>query len=200
MLTGGPGAGKTAVLEVLQHQLCPHVVVLPEAASIVFGGGFPRRPSDGARRAAQVAIYHVSAQLEAVALADELHALVLCDRGLLDGLAYWSGTEAEFWAAVKSTRAEALARYDLVIHLRVPTADGGYNYQNPLRTETPEEAQTIDARIADAWRGHPNIVEIGTTADFRTKLACALDRIEEQVPACCRSNVGVSAARPSTGA
>ncbi len=39
VLTGGPGAGKTAVLEVVRRRFCEHVAVLPEAASILFGGG-----------------------------------------------------------------------------------------------------------------------------------------------------------------
>ena len=38
VVTGGPGAGKTAVLELLRHRVCEHVVILPEAAGIVFGG------------------------------------------------------------------------------------------------------------------------------------------------------------------
>ena len=42
VLTGGPGAGKTAVLELIRQSFCTHVKVLPEAAGIVFGGGFPR--------------------------------------------------------------------------------------------------------------------------------------------------------------
>ena len=42
VLTGGPGAGKTALLELIRQSFCAHVRVLPEAASVVFGGGFPR--------------------------------------------------------------------------------------------------------------------------------------------------------------
>ena len=42
VLTGGPGAGKTAVLEMIRQSFFSHVTVLPEAASIKFGGGFPR--------------------------------------------------------------------------------------------------------------------------------------------------------------
>lgn len=186
VLTGGPGAGKTAVLEVVQHQLCPHVVVLPEAASIVFGGGFPRGTSVAARKAGQLAIFHVSEQLEAVAEADQVPALVLCDRGILDGLAYWPDAEEDFWQRTHTTRQAALARYDLVIHLSVPPADGGYNHQNPLRTETPAEAAAIDERIVHAWRGHPNLVHIDSTADFRAKLTQTLDLLERQVPECCR--------------
>ena len=53
VLTGGPGAGKTAVLEVVQTNFCRHVVVLPEAASILWKGGFPRGQSAPAQRAAQ---------------------------------------------------------------------------------------------------------------------------------------------------
>lgn len=42
VVTGGPGAGKTAVLELAARSFCEHVAILPEAATIVFGGGFPR--------------------------------------------------------------------------------------------------------------------------------------------------------------
>ena len=41
VLTGGPGAGKTALLELIRQSFCSHVKVLPEAASVVFGGGKP---------------------------------------------------------------------------------------------------------------------------------------------------------------
>ena len=86
VLTGGPGAGKTALLELIRQAFCSHVTVLPEAAGIVFGGGFPREDDDECRRAAQRAIFHVQRELEAVG---DSHspAVVLCDRGTIDGLA-----------------------------------------------------------------------------------------------------------------
>jgi hypothetical protein len=37
VLTGGPGAGKTALLELIRQSFCSHVRVLPEAAVVVFG-------------------------------------------------------------------------------------------------------------------------------------------------------------------
>lgn len=64
VLTGGPGAGKTAVLEVVRRAFCKHIVVLPETATILFGGGFPRHDNDAGRRAAQDAIFHVQRALE----------------------------------------------------------------------------------------------------------------------------------------
>src|SRR3990172_4455676 len=62
-VTGGPGAGKTAVLEIAARTFCRHVAVLPEAASIVFGGGFPRHATEASRRAAQRAIYRVQREV-----------------------------------------------------------------------------------------------------------------------------------------
>ena len=86
VLTGGPGAGKTAVLEALKHLLSSQVAVLPESAGIIFGGGFPRINTLPAQRAAQRAIFFVQRELEAIA--DESgFAAVLCDRGLADAVA-----------------------------------------------------------------------------------------------------------------
>lgn len=185
VFTGGPGAGKTAVLEVVRRTMCKHVHVLPEAASIVFGGGFPRRPTVTGRKCAQRAIHHIQVELETLALSESA-ALVLCDRGVLDGLAYWPGDETEFWQSVGMTRAAALARYDLVIHLRVPTANGGYDFSNPVRTETADEALAVDVRMIDAWRDHPNVVTIHNTADFGEKLERAIEVVANELPACCR--------------
>lgn len=52
VLTGGPGAGKTATLELIRQSFCEHVKVLPEAAGILFGGGFPRGGAPAIQRAA----------------------------------------------------------------------------------------------------------------------------------------------------
>jgi predicted ATPase len=187
VLTGGPGAGKTAVLEVVRRQLCPHVEVLPEAASILFGGGFPRRKTPVALRAAQIAIFHVQDQLEVVAVEREPPALVLCDRGIIDGYAYWPEGAGDYWSAVGTTHEAALRRYDVVIHMRVPGEGNGYDRStNPVRTETAEEAARIDARIAEVWAGHPHLHVVESQPDFRTKLAAVLDLIERYVPPCCR--------------
>jgi len=138
VLTGGPGAGKTAVLELVRQSLCRHVTVLPESAGIVFGGGFPRRDNVGVKQAAQRAIYHVQRELESAAEAEGVN-IVLCDRGCVDGAAYWIGVE-DFWTALGTTREALLARYDVVVHLRVPGAANGYGHQNPLRVESVAEA------------------------------------------------------------
>jgi len=186
VLTGGPGAGKTAVLEVLRRAMCRHVVVLPESAGLVFGGGFPRGPSLALRRPAQRAIYYVQRELEATALAQDA-AIVMCDRGTIDGLAYWPGPD-DMWQSVGSSLAEELERYHAVIHLRTPPLGGGYNQDNPLRVETATEAAAIDAKIAAAWSHHPRRFEIPATVDFFAKVTRALALVADELPACCRSH------------
>jgi predicted ATPase len=179
-ITGGPGAGKTAVLEIVRRSLCDHVRVLPEAAGIVFGGGFPRG-SGGVLRAGQRAIFHVQCELEATVAEDNL-AIALCDRGTVDGAAYWPGPD-ELWSEVGTTLDEQLARYHVVIHLRTPSA--GYNHDNPLRVESPAEAHALDDRIAVLWSRHPRRFEVAAETDFLSKIAHTIRIIRGELPACC---------------
>lgn len=126
VLTGGPGGGKTAVLEMARRYFCQHVAILPESASIVFGGGFPRGDTPRARRSAQRAIFHVQQQLEAVSMENGQRALILCDRGTLDGLAYWPGSQRDFLAEFELDFQRELHRYHAVIHVEVPALGLGY--------------------------------------------------------------------------
>ncbi len=187
VVTGGPGAGKTAVLEVVRRNFCRHVVVLPEAASIVFGGGFPRRPTEVGRCAAQRAIFSVQRELERME-SDELDSqvrMVLCDRGTLDGIAYWPG-HADDYLRERSTTLEAeIAHYSLVVHLRPPRAGNGYNHENPLRVETAAEALAIDARIEAAWATHPRRVFVESCDTFLEKLSRVLVILRKELPAEC---------------
>ena len=187
VLTGGPGAGKTALLELIRQAFCSHVTVLPEAAGIVFGGGFPREDDDECRRAAQRAIFHVQRELEAVG---DSHspAVVLCDRGTIDGLAYWPGPADAFWASLHATLDEELGRYDAVIHMRTPDAGHGYNNQNPLRTESAQDARAIDDRILVAWDRHPRRFVVESSLDFMDKAARAIALVRDLVPECCRQH------------
>lgn len=181
VLTGGPGAGKTAVLEVVRRTFHRGVAVLPEAASILFSGGFPRRKDVPGHRSVQRAIYHVQRELERIALdhppdVNGVHGgrtrrpVILCDRGTLDGLAYWPGDAADFFRDLGTSLEAELARYHAVIHLQTPPPGNGYDHSNPVRTESPEEAAALDARILDVWSVHPNRIVVESTARFMDKV------------------------------
>ena len=193
VLTGGPGAGKTAVLELIRQSFCQHVKVLPEAAGIVFGGGFPRGTDVQLRQAAQRAIFYVERELEATGDLGN-PAVVLCDRGTVDGLAYWLGG-SDFFASVGTTLEEQFARYDTVIHLRTPGATG-YNHVNPLRIESAAEAEAIDERILRVWDGHPRRFLVEASADFVEKAQRAIAILRDEVPPCCRHHIVLPAEVP----
>lgn len=188
VLTGGPGAGKTAVLELIKKNFCRHVTVLPEAASIIFGGGFWRKPSLPARKAAQRAIFHIQRELERLVEDEQESAIALCDRGTLDGLAYWPESEEGFWAELGARREEELKRYRAVIHLRSPSAARGYNHSNPMRIETALEAGRIDALIARAWDGHPRRFFVESADDFVEKALKAVALVRAELPDCCKTH------------
>lgn len=187
-VTGGPGAGKTAVLEMALRSFCSHVGVLPEAASVVFGGGFPRHDSEVARRAAQRAIFHIQREVETLVVGEGRVAVGLCDRGTVDGAAYWPGSIDSYWTELGTTLDEELGRYAAVIHLRTPAADQGYNRDNVLRVESASEAQEIDQRILAAWEGHPCRLVVASEDDFVSKASQALQIVRAQLPPCCHAH------------
>lgn len=181
VLTGGPGAGKTAILELAKRQFSGQFAIIPESASVVFGGGFWRHNTLPGRRAAQRAIYHVQREFETM-LEEEGHAhIALCDRGTVDGAAYWPDGFEGFFRELGTTRAAEYARYAAVIHLRTPASEQGYNAENPLRTESALEAQAIDQRIHELWSGHPRVTIINSTDDFLVKANRALAAIQKEL-------------------
>jgi predicted ATPase len=186
VLTGGPGAGKTATLELIRQSFCEHVHILPEAAGIVFGGGFPRLKAPEGSRAAQRAIFHVQRELE-IASSNNA-AILLCDRGTVDGAAYWPGPD-DLFESVETTLEDELRRYDAVIHLRTPDAKSGYNHQNPLRTESAGEAAMRDDRIFAIWKAHPRRYVVDAVPDFLAKAARVLAIVRSEMPECCAHHV-----------
>ncbi|MBL0215284.1 MAG: ATP-binding protein [Myxococcales bacterium] len=185
VLTGGPGAGKTAVLEVLQQQVCRHVAILPEVASILWKGGFPRRSTTSGRRAAQRAITRVQIELQRIAIEEPTTGLVVCDRGTIDGLAYWPGEPAEYYEELDTTEAKELGRYATVIHMESATRDDGY-FATSTRVESVDQAQEIDRRILAAWSNHPHRVIVPSSRNFLLKLDQALALVRAEIPVCCR--------------
>lgn len=186
VVTGGPGAGKTAILELARRHLCRHVEVLPESASIVFGGGFPRRNDEHARRCAQRAIYRVQSELESLMTVEgsaqhPKPVLALCDRGTLDTLAYWPGTFRSFFEDLGTTMEAELARYAAVLHLRVPEDATEYR-QTMMRKETHAEARAIDTALLEVWATHPQRIVIDGATDFMVKARRALEAIERLLP------------------
>ncbi len=50
VLTGGPGGGKTTAADLLRREIGDRVIIVPEAATLLFSGGFPRPVDLSTRR------------------------------------------------------------------------------------------------------------------------------------------------------
>jgi predicted ATPase len=182
VMTGGPGGGKTTAADLFRREIGARVVVVPESATMLFAGGFPRVTTPDARRSAQCAIYHVQKNLEDVQSALYPERVLLCDRGTIDGAAYWPDGNGTFFDAVGTTEAAELGRYDAVIFFET-AAVGGISIEggNPARIESNDEAVEIDRRLREIWSRHPRFVVIPHTASFFKKITFALASLESLV-------------------
>lgn len=171
-LTGGPGGGKTTAADMLRREIGERVVVVPESATMLFSGGFPRCEEAEARKSVQRAIFHVQRNIEDLQSARYPNRVLLCDRGTIDGAAYWpSGDPHAFFSAVGTTFEEELRRYDAVLFFET-AAVGNFSIEtgNPVRTETNEQAVELDTRMRALWSQHPNFVLIHHNHSFMAKL------------------------------
>jgi hypothetical protein len=172
-----------------RRYFCHHVVLLPEAASIVFGGGFPRIQSPVGLRAVQRAIYRVQLEMEGLALRDPNVCMVICDRGTIDGLAYWPGDRQRFFEEFGGSLEQEAARYSAVIHIATPETAAFY-HKSTIRHESLNQAREIDLRIRRIWKGHQRQIIVHPETDFLKKAAYAINMMRGEVPTCCRGNHG----------
>ena len=168
-ITGGPSGGKTTLIEALKKEFGIKVKVVPEAASILYKGGFPRVKSYEGFYHAQKAIYATQRELEQLRCKTHPDALIVCDRGSLDALAYWPDTPESFFTTVNSNESEELARYNWVIHLDTAT-EPDYDTTNEVRTESFSEAHLLNDKIKSSWKNHPQRIIITSENDFFSKM------------------------------
>lgn len=176
VLTGGPGGGKTTAADLFRRELGPEVVIVPEAATLLYLGGFPRSSEVEVRKATQRAIYHVQKNLEDIQFATYKNRILLCDRGTIDGVAYWPDGQNEYFQHLGTTLHDEIIRYDAVVFFE-SAAVGGISIEggNPIRTESVEEAIILNARLQKAWSQHPKFYLIKHEISFFRKISAALD-------------------------
>jgi len=182
VLTGGPCAGKTTLTQVIARTFEQSVVTIPEAASLLFSASFPRwdEPLE-ARRATQRAIYHVQKELETSFTVKYPEKFIICDRGTIDGAAYWPEGVDNFFLSLGTTLEAELANYDVVIYLESAARDDYliHRSRNPNRTEDWEEANRLDCETLKLWKKHPHLRMIQNQRSFGIKIHEVLSTLAE---------------------
>eukprot|EP01138_Halocafeteria_seosinensis_P005171 gb/GECG01005288.1/.p1 GENE.gb/GECG01005288.1/~~gb/GECG01005288.1/.p1 ORF type:complete len:672 (+),score=75.18 gb/GECG01005288.1/:1-2016(+) len=195
VLTGGPCAGKTTALARLSSFLRHRgyrVYTVPEAATMLFtnGASFRDLDTDDRQIAFQAAVMNTQIHLEdsfariAMAHAKNIEgsdqkkypAVLLCDRGTMDGCAY---LDKSLWGRllrnydIPNEVAIRDQRYNAVFHL-VTAANGAEPFytldNNATRLESPEQARKLDLQLQRAWNGHPRLMVFDNSTDFEGKL------------------------------
>jgi len=181
VITGGPCAGKTTAMSWVQNaftQMGYRVLFVPETATeLITGGVAPWTCGSNLEyQKCQMKLQLEKERIfeQAARTMDAEKVLIVCDRGALDNKAYMS--EAEFSELIRcldANEVELRDNYDAVFHL-VTAAKGAEEFyttaNNSARTETVEEAASMDDRFIYAWTGHPHLRVIDNSTGFEDKM------------------------------
>lgn len=183
VITGGPCAGKTTVTNVIAQAYPNNIVTVPEAASLLFSGGFPRWQEIAVIRSTQRAIFCVQHELETAFTARYPDKIQILDRAAIDGAAYWPDGAEDYFTAMGTSLKTELIRYDHVIYL---ASAGPQDYlihkdKNPNRLENWEEASRLDKETLRLWQMHPSLTMVRNNKSFAYKMAEVLSIISSLV-------------------
>lgn len=187
-ITGGPAGGKTTVLNMISELYGKQVLTMPEVASILFNGGYPKPGADPKNNERwddnfQDSVITVQRNMENEFI--ELskggpYKLVTFDRGLLDGCAYLGKGLEFFLKRFGLDEQDLYDRYDMVIHLESVAVSNPKLYAelkatNPARYENATQAASRDESIKEAWKKHPNRIIVSSVG--------GMDAVKKQVMA-----------------
>lgn len=189
VITGGPGGGKTTALDLFRRELCDKLAVVPEAATVLFSSGITRVGDEQVLKTVQKTIFSLQKNLEHIQETQYPDRLLVCDRGTLDGLAYWPGTDEEFFTEVNSSLEEELDRYDAVIFFESAASTGhDISSNNPVRNESSERAAVLDKKLQSIWSKHPHFNYVGSSESFVRKIMFGIMTIENVISRCNKEN------------
>lgn len=190
VLTGGPCAGKTSCLRAIRKQFGEQVVTVPEAATLLLGAGLPppghervRHLEDEWVRSFQGAILSLQQVLEenCERLARSCGVrLLVCDRGLLDGAAYWPGGREPFLRHFGLPVQECFARYHTILHLQSLAETHPHLYgpeNNAIRYEDVTDALRVEQLVRAAWEGHPGLIVVPAEGEPHVKIERVLEHV-----------------------
>ena len=195
VLTGGPCGGKTTALDRVSSYLRERgfqVCMCPEVFTVLASNGMSLDffAVQGMDIVIQTTVLNVQESLErgmeTILRATGLPAVLLCDRGAMDGLAYMD--QANFEGILHSQGKRVCdvreGRYNAVFHM-VTAAEGAEAFysldNNVARSETAEQARELDSKTQRCWAGHPHLVVLDNSTDFEGKLQRLVEGIAKLV-------------------
>lgn len=189
VLTGGPGGGKTTLIDYLSRdpEWTASFVSLPEAA--LYARHLNIAPAEKLFQRVMVRIQTALEDAMNDALGPMDPRAVLCHRGSLDPLAFWlrEGWPAdEFFDFTKTTKESHYLRYAAVLHLVTNAMDVPREHTRWPELNNPraiEHAVEIDDQLGKIWSGHPRYVRIANEGrDWPMKYRAARAELAKHMP------------------
>ena len=186
VVTGGPCAGKTALIDRVVTLLQRHdfaVATLSETPTGLIRSNIT--PENLTDYDFQELIIREQIRKENIRcrgllkMNTDKERVLICDRAIFDSLAYVERSVFEEILADLgvSANTDILSRYDLVVHM-VTAANGAEEHytteNNTARTESPEEARQLDKATKSAWSSHRNHRVIDNSTGFTEKVMRAI--------------------------
>ncbi|MBR6253341.1 MAG: AAA family ATPase [Clostridia bacterium] len=195
VLTGGPCAGKTTTLNKALRQSIAipncEVFVAQEAANHLKTGNMNFVSCGCDSTFQRLIIDHQLNSERATIITAIKHKIknpfdkVICifDRSLMDGQAYFDDP-AEYIKILADYGLDAQKVYersDMVVYLRSAAIGAEHAYTTndgtTKRDESVSDAAKLDKNVYEAWKGHPNLVEVDNSFRFNEKLDYAISKI-----------------------
>ena len=179
VITGGPGGGKTTAIDLFRREFLNEVSVVPESATTIFSSGIRRGKNETEVKAIQKLIYELQNNMENLISVQNPADALICDRGTLDGLAYWPNSQESFFKTIDSSYDKELENYSAVIFFQTAACSGGdITSNNPYRLENNDEAIELDQKLQSIWKKHPQFHLIKSNESFTDKVAEGVNMIK----------------------
>ena len=179
VITGGPGGGKTTALDLFSREFKTQVKIVPEAATILYQYGLKREHEAHGKMLLQESIFQLQLTLEEIYERMNTAKMIICDRGTLDGMAYWPEDNASFFKRMNTTLEKEMSRYDAVIFFETGASHGSDKSNNPYREEDTKTAIELDLKLKTAWESHPNFHFIPSNLSFMSKISHGFTILEK---------------------
>ncbi len=191
VLTGGPGSGKTTVLNSINKVFSSEgykVIVVPETATELMNNGITFKDGSVSLLDFQELVLRLQLAKEEVVdrmieLSNNDKVIVVYDRGTIDNTAYIRKDEFEEVLTrlnnVKSF-ADLMNKYDLIINL-VGREDFYTTANNKARSESSSEALKLGDATLKCWLGHKTVKIVMPKYSMDEKINEVLNIINESL-------------------
>lgn len=189
VLTGGPGSGKTSVLEKINQVYSSEgykVIIVPETATELMNNGITFKDGSISLVDFQELVMRLQLAKEEVVdrtieLMSNDKVIVVYDRGTIDNTAYINKTEfEEILARLNNVECftDLMNKYDLVINL-VGREDFYTTDNNKARSESVNDALKLGDATLKCWLGHKTVKIVLPKDTMEEKISEVLNIINE---------------------